>query len=74
MVSAIETFLASFLPDSANAYQLAATLDGHEGPINAFSFNTDSTLLASGGVHLSSVWFTKNKCYQEMMKKLEFGT
>jgi WD40 repeat protein len=53
MVSAIDTFLASFLPDTAaNAkpYQLAASLDGHGGPINTLAFNTSSTLLASGGL------------------------
>jgi WD40 repeat protein len=30
-------------------YCLAAMLEGHDGPINTFSINTNGTLLASGG-------------------------
>jgi WD40 repeat protein len=30
-------------------YRLVATLAGHGGPINTFSFNLNSSLLASGG-------------------------
>ena len=30
-------------------YRLVATLEGHDRPINAFSFNLSGTLLASGG-------------------------
>ena len=30
-------------------YRLVATLAGHSGPINAFSFNLNGSLLASGG-------------------------
>ncbi|KAF8518163.1 WD40-repeat-containing domain protein [Hysterangium stoloniferum] len=49
MVSALETFIDSFLPESEDRYRLVASLNGHGGPVNAFAFNTGSTLLASGG-------------------------
>ena len=51
MLSAIGTFFAAFLPgaEDATQYRLAASLDGHEGAINAFAFNAGSSLLASGG-------------------------
>ncbi|KAF8516552.1 WD40-repeat-containing domain protein [Hysterangium stoloniferum] len=49
MVSALETFIDSFLPESEDRYRLVASLDGHGGLVNTFAFNTGSTLLASGG-------------------------
>lgn len=52
MTSAIETFLAPLLPVDGRHYQLAASLDEHEGPINTLAFNTGSTLLASGGLYI----------------------
>ncbi|KAF8512356.1 WD40-repeat-containing domain protein [Hysterangium stoloniferum] len=49
MVSALETFIYSFLPELEDHYGLVASLNGPGGPVNAFAFNTGSTLLASGG-------------------------
>ena len=34
---------------SHERYRLAATLEGHSGPINSFAFNPSGTMLASGG-------------------------
>ena len=50
MASAIETLLATLFPDSHIHYRLAASLDGHRGPVNTLAFNTSATLLASGGL------------------------
>lgn len=36
-------------PQNFKRYRLVATLEGHSGPINAFSFNLNGTILASGG-------------------------
>jgi WD40 repeat protein len=33
---------------SHERYRLAATLEGHSGPINSFAFNPSGTMLASG--------------------------
>ena len=35
--------------NSHEHYRLAATLEGHSGPINSFAFNPSGTMLASGG-------------------------
>jgi WD40 repeat protein len=34
---------------SHERYRLAATLEGHSGPINSFAFNPSGTMLASRG-------------------------
>ena len=41
-----------YMGHSHERYRLAATLEGHSGPINSFAFNPSGTMLASGGKNI----------------------
>ena len=59
--------------NSPERYQLAATLEGHSGPINSLKFNSSGTMLASGGKNIIICLRIHTHNSQGMMKLLGSG-
>jgi len=58
-----------YFGNSPERYQLAATLEGHSGPINSLKFNSSGTMIASGGKN-SIICLRKHTHNSQGMTKL----